>query len=199
MHKTLKRVIAACAVLIVGGAAGYYGWSWWMVVRFHESTDDAYVAGEITPVSPKVAGYVRELSVTDNQRVKAGEVLLGIDDRVFVLAVAEAEARVAEAKAARANIDARLALQNAVIERATNEVAGAAAEFDRASKDFARAKELLKNNITTRRRYDDRSEEHTSELQSHSFTSYAVFCLKKKTLGISLKAHVYTPFTILHL
>src|SRR5438874_12980698 len=48
---------------------------------FIESTDDAYVGGNVTPISPHIAGFVAEILVTDNQRVDAGQVLVRLDDR----------------------------------------------------------------------------------------------------------------------
>ncbi len=154
-RKATRVAIAVLVLSVVGalGAAG--GWYWWTVGRYHETTDDAYVQGEITPISPKVAGYVRALAVEDNQPVQAGDVLLRIDDREFRLAVDEAEARVAETKAALANVEARMTLQSAMIEQAEAGVAAAEAEAERAAKELARAKNLLKNNVGTRRRYDD--------------------------------------------
>ncbi len=154
-RKATRIAAAILAVLAVGALGSAAGWYWWTVGRYHETTDDAYVRGEITPISPKVAGYVRELAVEDNQRVQAGDVLLKIDDREFKLAVAEAEARVKETRAAIAGIDARMTLQSAAIEQAAAEVAAAEAELERAKKELGRAKNLLKGNVGTRRRYDE--------------------------------------------
>ena len=60
-------------------AGGYYGHDYWTVGRFHVSTDDAYVKADYTTVAPKVAGYVRQVLVNDNDVVKAGQVLARID------------------------------------------------------------------------------------------------------------------------
>src|SRR6478672_5377998 len=53
-------------------ASRSYGHDWWTVGRFVESTDDAYVGGNVTPIAPHVAGFVKEILVTDHQYVKAG-------------------------------------------------------------------------------------------------------------------------------
>ena len=51
----------------------WYGWDWWRVGRFIETTDDAYVGGNVTTLSPHVAGFVAKILVGDNQFVHAGQ------------------------------------------------------------------------------------------------------------------------------
>lgn len=80
-----------------------------------QSTDDAFVAARQFPIAPKVAGYITAVPVTDNQHVKAGDVIARIDDRDYRTALAQAEAQVAAAKASIANIDAQLDVQQAQI------------------------------------------------------------------------------------
>src|SRR5476651_2841681 len=70
--------LAIIAVVIVIAAAATY---WFTVLRFVQSTDDAYVGGNVTVMAPKVNGFVTELLVTDNQRVKANQVLIRLDSR----------------------------------------------------------------------------------------------------------------------
>jgi membrane fusion protein (multidrug efflux system) len=62
-----------------------------MVGRFIQSTDDAYVGGDITVVAPKVAGSITQVAVTDNQEVHAGDLLVKLDDRDYRAAVQNAE------------------------------------------------------------------------------------------------------------
>ncbi|MBV6434527.1 MAG: putative multidrug resistance protein EmrK [Bryobacteraceae bacterium] len=84
-------------VLILGAGAGAY-------LHFtagHETTDDAQIDGHIHPVSPRVTGTVVKLLVKDNQRVKAGDVLLVIDPQPYQVAVQRAKADLAEAEATR--------------------------------------------------------------------------------------------------
>ena len=78
---------------------------------------------DITVISPKLEGYIKEVRVEDNQPVAAGQVLFVIDDRDFAAKVAQAEAAVATAEAAVATYDSRLELQRSMIEQATAEVA----------------------------------------------------------------------------
>jgi membrane fusion protein, multidrug efflux system len=62
-----KKIFLAVALLALGGAV-YGGWYWWTVLRFAESTDDAYVASDVSVISPKIEGYIKEVRVRDNER-----------------------------------------------------------------------------------------------------------------------------------
>jgi membrane fusion protein (multidrug efflux system) len=57
-----QLALAGAALLIAAGAA-WYGDHWWTVGRFIESTDDAYVGGDVTVIAPKVAGFIAEVAV----------------------------------------------------------------------------------------------------------------------------------------
>lgn len=66
----------------------------------HESTDDAFIEGHIVPISSQLAGYVEDVSVTDNQKVEAGDLLLRIDARDFQARLDAARAQLQAATAA---------------------------------------------------------------------------------------------------
>src|SRR5262245_8314959 len=102
-----KLAISALALLAAVGAAGF-GHHWWTAGRFLESTDDAYVGGNVTAISPHVAGFVADVLVTDNQLVHAGDTLIRLDDRDFRAALDRAEAILRQRKAALDNLQARL-------------------------------------------------------------------------------------------
>ena len=78
---TLKRALAALAAAIGVSLAAAFGVQYWQVGRFQVSTDDAYVQADSIIIAPRVAGYIAEVLVSDNQPVKAGQVLARIDDR----------------------------------------------------------------------------------------------------------------------
>jgi membrane fusion protein (multidrug efflux system) len=75
-----QRFLLAGLALCVGLIAGWYGYRWWTVGRFIQITDDAYVGGEVTVIAPKLAGLIAEVPVTDNQDVRAGDLLVRLDD-----------------------------------------------------------------------------------------------------------------------
>ena len=126
-----RRLLMAGAAVAVLVGASWYGWDYWTVGRFLVSTDDAYVKADNTTVAPKVSGYLHEVLVGDNERVRAGQVLARIDDRDFKVALDQARADVAAAEAAIASKHAQLDVQQAVIDaaRATLDVDTASATF----------------------------------------------------------------------
>ena len=106
-------------LLVVVLVAGVYGGSqWWRVWRFQQSTDDAYVASDISLISPKIEGYIKQVGVEDNQRVKAGQMLFVIDDSDFAAKVAQASAAVASEEAMVATFATRHDYQLAMINQA---------------------------------------------------------------------------------
>ena len=86
--------------------------------RFEVSTDDAYVKADNTTIAPKVSGYIAAVLVGDNEPVKAGQVLARIDNRDYKVALDQAKADVAAAKAAVSNKQAALDAQQSIIEAA---------------------------------------------------------------------------------
>lgn len=137
-----KRLALYAAVGAGIVAAAGYGHYWQTTARYIESTDDAYVGGDITVIAPKVAGFIEQVAVTDNQTVQAGDLLVKLDDRDYRAALARAEAAADAQQATLDNLDATRRLQIAVIEQTRAGVTAANAELTRAHDDAARFKEL---------------------------------------------------------
>jgi membrane fusion protein (multidrug efflux system) len=125
-----KLLLAGAAVAVLAGAS-WYGFDYWTVGRFLVSTDDAYVKADNTTVAPKVSGYLHEVLVGDNERVKAGQTLARIDDRDYRVALDQAKADVAAAEASVVSKRAQLDVQQAIIDaaKATLDVDTASATF----------------------------------------------------------------------
>ena len=117
--------------VVVVAAAAY----WALVLRFVQTTDDAYVGGNVTVMAPKVNGFVTEMLVQDNQRVSAGQVLVRLDSRDYDARLAQANAEVASAHAAVAELQAKRDLQGAVINQQQAEVRASSAEMTRSASD----------------------------------------------------------------
>ena len=107
-----------------------------------QSTDDAFVSADFTVLSPKVGGIVQQVLVEDNQAVKAGQLLVRIDQRDYQSAVASSEAEVAGAEAQLANAGATLERQQSVIEQAATVVEANVAETALAQQELARYRHL---------------------------------------------------------
>jgi len=130
----------------------WYGHQWWTVWRFMESTDDAYVGGEVTAIAPKIAGFIAEVAVTDNPSVHAGDLLIKIDDRDYRAGLAKARAGVAAPHATLANLDAARALQQSMIAQAEAEVAAGDAEVTRSQFDVVRYQHLASDQYASMQR-----------------------------------------------
>jgi membrane fusion protein, multidrug efflux system len=148
-----RRLLLAGAALLIAAGAAWYGQHWWTTGRFIESTDDAYVGGDITVIAPKVAGFIAEVAVADNQAVRAGDLLVKLDDRDYKAALARAEAAVAGQQATLANLAARRQLQLAMIAEAKAEIAATAAEIVRAKYDLDRYRSLSQGQFASLQRF----------------------------------------------
>jgi membrane fusion protein, multidrug efflux system len=142
--KPRKRLVMAGAIALVvaGGAVGAHHWM--TVARYIESTDDAYVGGNVTVMAPKVAGFVSQIAVEDNKSVRAGDLLVKLDDSDFRSALAKAEAAVAFQHAVLENLAATRNLQHAVIAQAEATITADDAETTRTRDDQVRSTQLFK-------------------------------------------------------
>ncbi len=136
-------------VLALGVGAAIWLFDFVSHAYHYESTDDAYVAGHVHEVSPQAAGAVTQVLVDENQRVKAGEILVRIDPLESEIALHRAQANLAGAKAdeaqARAAVDqstARLGQLQAQVSQAEAQVTQAQAQLSTASEDFGRSNRL---------------------------------------------------------
>ncbi len=127
----------------------------------HEETDDAQVQADISPVIPRVSGYVKEVRVKDNQFVHKGDTLLVLDDRDLKIRVDQAEAALGTAKsnvqAARANTNAArsgIASSRAGISTVDAQIEAAKINVTRATQDYNRYANLIKDHSITQQQYE---------------------------------------------
>jgi membrane fusion protein, multidrug efflux system len=127
-RRSYKRpALAALGLAALVGAAAY-GHDWWTTGRFIETTDDAYVGGDVTQIAPHVAGFIGRILVTDNQLVHAGQPLVRLNPDDFQAALQHAEAVLRSRQAALANLQAKRVLQGALISEAQQDVAAKQAQ-----------------------------------------------------------------------
>ncbi|MGH7085671.1 MAG: HlyD family secretion protein [Acetobacteraceae bacterium] len=144
-----RRRLLGAAALIALAAVGGGGYRWWEATKFLVSTDDAYLQSDSVSVSPQVAGTISALEVTDNQPVRAGEVLAQIDDRPFRAALSKARADVASAKARLSDVGAEIAKQVANVAGSRAEVAADDAALGFAAADAKRYARLRSTGFGT--------------------------------------------------
>ncbi len=156
-------LLAAAVFITIAG-----NWNGWEGSRIEQVTNDAYVRGDLTPLSTKVPGLVREVKVNDYEPVHKGDLLVQLDDDDFKAQVAQAAAGVEAAKAALDNNRRQRELQDAKIERAiagidqaTAQIAAAQAgkqavqaDITRTRAERSRQEALFKTNSTTQQKVE---------------------------------------------
>ncbi|MBI3580679.1 MAG: efflux RND transporter periplasmic adaptor subunit [Nitrospinae bacterium] len=151
--KRIRLLLALAVVFAAAGSAAYFYWN--SYARFYETTDDAYVAGNIINVDPQTAGTVTSISADNTDTVAKGQALVRLDDSDAVIALEKAKTELAAAvnlvrgyrdrvEAARANV----ALKNA--------------ELERARSDYNRRKSLFEKKVLT----DEALEHASTDLRS---------------------------------
>src|SRR5271163_2415439 len=114
-YATPLVVLVLAALIII---AITKDWNAWEGGRIEQVTDDATVRGDLTPLSTKVAGIVRDVKVSDYQKVQAGDLLIELEDDDYQAQLAQAGAAVEAAKAAIENNRKQRDLQDSRIEKA---------------------------------------------------------------------------------
>ena len=150
-------------LLLIGAAAygAHWGYGYFTEGRFLVSTDDAYVNANTVIVAPKIAGYIADVLVKNNQEVKSGDLLARIDAGDYDLAVRAARDKVATQDATIARFDRQIEAQRALvtqsqaqIEAATAAAASAAADEQRAALEFDRAQKLAQTSFGSQQRLE---------------------------------------------
>jgi membrane fusion protein (multidrug efflux system) len=139
-------VLALTAFVVLGGVGIVV---WWISTSGYVTTDDAFIDTRTVTISPQLNAQVVNVTVTDNQLVEAGTVLVRLDARDFQAQVDQARAQVEAAQANVANVGAQIAAQQARIEQANKQVVQAQAAFTFAEQQNARYQDLVKKGSVT--------------------------------------------------
>ncbi|TIU36131.1 MAG: biotin/lipoyl-binding protein, partial [Mesorhizobium sp.] len=143
-HPYIAAIIAILILLVIAAVV-----IWWLNARHYEWTDDAFIDARTVTVGAEIAGRITDVTVTDNQPVEAGAVLLRIDDSDYQASLKQAEAGVAAARADIANVEAQTQAQNAKVDAAGKQVAQAQAALEFAKSEDQRNRELLAKGTAT--------------------------------------------------
>ena len=157
--KRNKTFIIVLALLVILG--GWFGLTKYVHAQHHEETDDAQVESNISPVIPRVSGYVLKVNVSDNQVVHKGDTLLVMDDRDLKLKVDQAEAalataqsNLASAKATTNAVSSNIATSKAAVSTANAQIEAAKVNVWRTTQDFNRYANLIKDHSVTQQQYE---------------------------------------------
>src|SRR6185503_6471926 len=137
-----KPALLAVTALVALGAIGY-GTYWALVLRHHESTDNAYVQGPVVQITPQVAGTVQAVLVDDTDIVKVGQPLVRLDPSDAKLALERAESQLAQTVREVRTLYTNNGALDATIKLREAEVARMAAEVARANDDVTRRRPLM--------------------------------------------------------
>ena len=150
-----RATIPAVLAGVLGVLLVLYTWQLPPFTSSVQTTDNAYVRGLVTVVSPQVAGYIVEIPVQDYAEVKAGDLLVRIDDRIFRARLAQAQAMLDSSRAALSNLDIQRRTKEASISVARAQVENAEAVLTKAQADMRRVAPLLEARIQTGARGDE--------------------------------------------
>lgn len=151
-------IIALVLLVLVGGT---FGVTKYIHGLHHEETDDAQTDADISPVIPRISGYVMEVRVKDNQQVKKGDTLVVLDNRNEQIQVSQAQAALNAAQSnlgvAQANTTAsrsNIATYQANVATADAQIEAAKVTLTRATQDYNRYANLIKDHSITQQQYE---------------------------------------------
>ena len=147
--KGVRRFVLPVIALALLAGAGWYGHEWWTNGRFMISTDDAYIEGDIAAIAPKVSGYVASVNVVANQKVKAGDPLVTLDNGDYRLAEELADAEIATQKLSLDRLDAQIDGAKASLTQAEAQKTAMQAAVRGAEVAEQRARELNAKSVGT--------------------------------------------------
>ena len=139
----------------------YFGIAYLADVFTHESTDDAFIAGHIVSIAPRIAGQVSAVHVLDNQMVRSNDLLVEIDPADYAITVSQKEAAAEAQQASHKTMLAGWQLMQAKVTTAEADARKAQADADaaestakKAQADFERAQDLLKQKTVSQQEFD---------------------------------------------
>jgi membrane fusion protein (multidrug efflux system) len=145
----LFPLLRVLLVVVAGFLAWYVAGNWnrWTGEARFETTDDAYMAGDVTPLAAKINGYVEAVPVSDYQTVKKGDLLVQIDGSDYRAQLDQAEANLAAAQAALENLGNQKDVQRALIRQAEATIQATTADLRRYALESQRQRTLLQTKI----------------------------------------------------
>jgi multidrug resistance efflux pump len=165
-----RTTLAALAVGILGVLLVLYSWQLPPFASSVQTTNNAYVKGQVTLLSPQIAGYVVAVPVQDYMSVKKGDLLVQIDDRIYRQQLAQAQATLVQQQAALANFAENRLAKQASLDLAKAQLQSAQAGLEKAELDDKRTGTLVDRGFSTQSSGD---QTRVARLQAQSTVAQA--------------------------
>jgi len=151
--RILSSILFAC-VALAGILLVLYAWRLPPFSSAIESTENALVRGQVTIIGPQLSGYIVDVPVHDFQFVKAGDLLVQLDDRIYKQRLAQAIAQLQQQQAALANNLQQRKSAEATIAQRQAAIGDASAQADKARADLRRSQALVSDGSVSRSEFD---------------------------------------------
>jgi membrane fusion protein (multidrug efflux system) len=171
--------VVAIAIIVIAST----NWTRWEGGEGWQRTNDAYLQSDLTPISAKVAGYIRELPIRDYERVRTGQVLARLVDDDYRAAVAQAEANILGVTAQHSALQAQHELQLANVQAARAVVASTIASGEQNRRDLARQQRLLETGSSSTEA-KERLETTHAQLEAQLAQNRAQALAAQRELGV---------------
>jgi len=164
--KKKKNKVMPIILIVIVLISAYFGIQKYIYAQHHEDTDDAQLEGDISPVLPRVSGFVTMLNVSDNMKVKEGDTLVKLDDRDYKIKVGQAQSALENAEANVAVVRANNTATVANYETAKANLEAAKIKVWKANEDYKRYEKLLADKAITQQLFDAaKSDKESAEAQ----------------------------------
>ena len=145
LYPILRIAFLAFVAWLIWYTAGH--WDRWTGAARFESTDDAFVAGDLTPLSARVSGYITEMPVNDFQTIRKDDLIAVIDPSDYKAQLDLAQANLAAAEATLANLENQRSIQEALVREAEATIDSTEADVLRYQLEDKRQRDLFKTGI----------------------------------------------------
>lgn len=190
-----KKALTAVSALVLAAGLGYAAY-WALVLNHYETTDNAYVQGNVVQITPQVAGTVVAISANDNDHVQAGQWLVRLDPTDAKIALEQAEAQLAQTVREVRTLYANNRTQGAQIALREADLARAQADLQRLQDDVARRQPLVASGAVGQEEFKHATAQLAAARSSAEAARAAVLAAKEQlasnqtlTEGIAVDQH----------
>jgi membrane fusion protein, multidrug efflux system len=177
----LRVVFVVGAGFLAWYVAGH--WDRWIGAARYESTDDAFMEGDVTPLAAKVSGYVASVPVGDYQIVRKGDLIVEIDPVDYRAQLAQAEANLNAAEANLVNLANQKDVQRALIRQADATIQATTADLQRYTLEANRQRDLLRTRIAGTEQLVEQAEDNETHTAAQLLLNKAQLDQQKALLA----------------